>query len=80
MLNFDDSEIENPGRQAPTEQQVSNKSPLESKSSIAKMGSVTTIDKSVEQKKAALKLLMAAGPQNFDPNIQEYEGIDGFPH
>ena len=23
---------------------------------------------------------MAAGPQNFDPNIQEYEGIDGFPH
>lgn len=23
---------------------------------------------------------MTAGPQNFDPNIQEYEGTDGFPH
>jgi hypothetical protein len=54
VLNFDDSEIENPGRNAPTEQRVSNKSPLQSKSSITKM-SVTTVDKSVEQKKAALK-------------------------
>jgi hypothetical protein len=62
VLNFDDSEIENPGRAKESQLLPSSSSLKDTKESKASIAQKEALIKSVDTKKASLKALMSAGP------------------
>lgn len=83
VLNFDD-----PDAQAVEEVVQASKSVQSLNDSVGTAGAMPNSTKSASmpsQPGSTVKLPATAavnqsGPQNFDPNVQEYEGIDGLPH